>query len=60
MIEKGFSGAEHKGRILPMIKQDKQSWSKGRADAMRGAQYGPPRATHQEATGIALTGLVTP
>jgi hypothetical protein len=30
------------------------------ADAVRGAQYDPPRATHQEAIGIALTELVTP
>ncbi len=37
LIDKGFSGAEYRGRIVPMIEQDKKSWSKGRADAMRGA-----------------------
>ena len=37
LIKKSFSGAEYRGRIAPMIEQDKQSWNKGRADAMRGA-----------------------
>ena len=38
-----FSGAEYRGRIAPTIKQDKQSWNKGRADAMRGAPSKCPR-----------------
>jgi hypothetical protein len=37
LIDKRFSGAEYMGRIAPMIEQDKKSWNKGRADAMRGA-----------------------
>jgi hypothetical protein len=43
LIEKGFSGAEHRGRIAPMIRQDKLSWSKGRAYAMRGAPSKCPK-----------------
>ena len=36
LIEKGFSCAEYRGKIATMLRQDQQSWNKGRADAMRG------------------------
>jgi hypothetical protein len=42
LVEKGFLGAEY-SRMIPMIEQDKQSWNKGRAEAMRGAPSKCPK-----------------